>query len=64
MAFKYLGQVLTASENDWNVVVDNIWKDRSIWACFSRVWGREGEDPRTSGTLYKEVVQANLLFGS
>ena len=37
---------------------------RSIWASFSRIWEWEGADPRTSGTFYKVVVQATLLFDS
>ena len=60
--FKYLVQVLTASENDWMVVLDNIWKDRSRWAHLYRFWGKEGEDPRTSVTFYKAVVQETLFF--
>ena len=62
--FKYLGWVLTAYDYNWKEVVDNLWKAQIRWAFFSGVWGREGSDPRTSGTLYKAVVQVTLMFRS
>ena len=62
-AFKYLGRVLTASDDDWPSVVDKLRKDRSRWAYLSRILGREGSDPWTSRTFYKELFQFILLFG-
>ena len=44
------------------VVVANLLMSRWKWVWLSRILGWEGEDPQTSGTLYKTVVQANLLF--
>ena len=63
-AFKYLGRVLTASDENWMAVVANIWKARSRRARLSRILGREGADPPTPGTFYKALVQATLMFGS
>ena len=63
-AFKYLGQVLTASCDEWLAVVENIWKDQSRWAYRSRILGREGADLWTFSNFYWAVFQANLLFGS
>ena len=31
-SFKYLGQVLTLSDEKWTTVVGNLWKTRTIWA--------------------------------
>ena len=47
-AFKYLVRVLTASDDYWPPVVDNLRKAWSIWAHFYRVLGMEGADPWTS----------------
>ena len=36
---KYLGQVLTASDGNWSVLVSDIQKARNTWARFSSIWG-------------------------
>ena len=36
-AFRYLGRVLTAGEDDWLAVVDNLGKARKSWGQLSRV---------------------------
>ena len=59
---KYLGQVLSASSDDWAEVVHNLRKARSKWAWLSRVLGREGADARMLGMFYVAVVQAVLLY--
>ena len=61
--FKYLGRILTALEDDWPAVVENMLEVQKLWARLSQILGWEGEDPQTSGTFYKVVVQATLLFG-
>ena len=63
-AFKYLGRVLTVSDDNCPAVVDNLRKAPSRWAHFSRTLGQEGADPWTFGNFYKAAFQANLLFGS
>ena len=60
--FKYLGQVLTATDNDWMAVVGNLWKAQKIWARMERMLGQEGARPRFSGMFFKAVMQAVLLF--
>ena len=42
MAFKYLRRFLTASDDNWPAVVENIWKASSRWAQLSSILGREG----------------------
>ena len=64
LAFKYLGRVLTASEDDWLEVFGNLGKARRSWGCLSQVLGREGADPKVSRTFYTAVSQAVLLFGA
>ena len=39
-------------------------KAREHWSQLSRILGREVENPRVLGILFKAVVQALLLFGS
>ena len=62
--FKYLGRILTATENDWPAVVGNLGKARRSWGSLSRELGREGADPKVSRAFYIAVTQAVLLFGS
>ena len=60
---RYLGRVLTAGKDDWRAVIGNLGKAQKSWRRLSRVMGREGEDPKVSGNVYKAVAQAVLLFG-
>ena len=46
--FKYLGCILTASENDWPAVVSKLQKSRRKWKRLKRVLGRERLDAWTS----------------
>ena len=63
-AVKYLGRVLTSSDDDWKEVVKHM---RKVWRRCARlkmILGWEGSYPHTSGTFYKVVVQETLLFGA
>ena len=64
MAFKYLGRILTTSDNNWPAVVANLRKARRDWTRLFRILRQEGAYPWTSGTFYKVMVQATLLFGA
>ena len=63
-SFKYLWRVLTAGDDDWFAVAGNLGKARRSWGRLYRVLGREGADLKVSGTFYKAVAQAVLLFGA
>ena len=63
-SFKYLGHLLTETDDDWTAVIINLQTAQNIWAQLSRILDREGEDLRTSGHLYLAVVQAIMLFGA
>ena len=60
--FRYLGRLLTATDNDWPTVAGNIKKARRSWLRLAKVLGRVGEDPKVSRTFYIAVTQAVLLF--
>ena len=55
---------MTAGDDGWLLVVDNIGKARKSWGRLSWILIREGEDTRVSGDYYKAVAQAVLLFGA
>ena len=62
--FKYLGNILTETDDEWPAVVVNLETARRSWGRLSRVMGREGADPKVSRAFYIAVTQAVLLFGS
>ena len=63
-AFKYLGRILTETDDDWPAVVGNLGKARRSWGRLSRVLSREGADPKVSRVFYIALTYAVLLFGS
>ena len=63
-ALRYMGRVMTAGDDDWHAVVDNLHKVRNIWGRLLRILIREGTDPKVSGNFSKAVTQAVLLFGA
>ena len=63
-SLKYLGQILTAADENWPAVIINLRKTRQKWAQMKRVLVREGADARTSGQIYLAVVQLVMLYGS
>ena len=63
-AFRYLGQVLTAGDDDWITVVGNLVKARKSWGQLSRILIREGGNTKVSGNFYKAVLQEVLLLGA
>ena len=62
--FRYLGRVLTATDDDWPAVAGNIRKARVSWGRLARVLGREGAYPKVSRSFYTAVTQQVLLFGA
>ena len=63
-AFRYLGRVLTAGDDDCLAMVGNLVKARKSWGRLSWILIREGADLKVSGNFYKVVVQSVLLFGA
>ena len=62
--FKYLGRIMTATDDDWPAVVGNLRKARKSWGRLARVIIREGAEPKVSRKFYIAVTQAVFLFGS
>ena len=62
--FKYLGRILTVTNDNWTAVVRDLRKARRSWGRLSRVISREGADPKVLRAFYLAVTQAVLLFGS
>ena len=62
--FRYLGRLLTATEDDWSEGAGNIKKARRSWGWLAKVLGREGADHKVSRTFYIAVTQAVLIFGA
>ena len=60
--FKYLGRVMTNTDDDWSAVAGNIRKARASWGRLARILGREGADPKVSRSFYTSVTQQVLLF--
>ena len=62
--FRYLGRVLTNTDDDWPAVARNLRKARVTWGRLARVLGLEGADPKVSRNFYISVTQQVLLFGA
>ena len=60
--FRYLGRLLTATDDDWPAVAGNIRKARVSWGRLARVLRRDGADPKVSRSFYTAVTQQVLLF--
>ena len=62
--FRYLGRVLTDTDDEWPAVAGNIRKARESWGRLERVLGREGADLKVSRSFYTAVTHQVLLFGA
>ena len=62
--FKYLGRILTATDDEWPVVVENLSKSRKKLAQLSQILGYEGADTWMLGIILKEVGHDVMIFGS
>ena len=63
-SFKYLGRILSTTDNDCLALTWNLAKSRKQWARVSTVLAREGAKPKVSAMFYKAVVQSVLLYGA
>ena len=41
-AFKYMGRVMTAGDDEWPTVIGNLWKARDIWGRLLHILSRKG----------------------
>jgi len=63
-SFRYLGRIITSTDDDWPALYRNLTKARKRWGMVSRVLVRDGASPRAMAMFYKAVVQSVLLYGS
>ena len=63
LSFKYLGRLLTATDDDCPAVIDNLRKAKKSWSQLAWILGREGADTRKSERFYVAIIQSFLLFG-
>ena len=61
--FKYLGQLITESDDDWLTVVVNLRKAWTKWDRMLRIMGQEGENTWVLRIFVNMVIQVVLLFG-
>ena len=61
-SFKYLAQVISATDNDWTEVVRNLDRAKMVWRRMSWILSREGATPWVPVFFFKAVIQAVLLF--
>ena len=61
-SFKYLGQVISDTDDDWTEVVTNFAWEKMVWRSMTYIIIREGATPRVSGFFFKDVMQAVLIF--
>ena len=62
--FRYLGRVMTDTDDDWPAVAGKLRKARVSWGRLARILGQEGSDPKVSRKFYIAVTQQVLLFGA
>ena len=62
--FRYLGRIMTDTDDDWPEVAGNIRKARASWGRLERILGREGADLKVTRSFYTVVTQQVLLFGA
>ena len=63
-SLKYLGRVISETDNEWTAVVRILEREKTVWSRISRILSREGSKPLVSGFFFKAVIQAVLLFGA
>ena len=61
--FRYLGRVLTVTDDDWPEVAGNIKKARRSWGRLDKVQGMEGAYHKVSRTLYIINTGGSTLRG-
>ena len=60
--FKYLGQPLDYSYDDWPEFLRNTRKTRQVWSHLGKLLQRDEADPFVLVKFYRKVVQVLLLF--
>ena len=64
LTFRYLGQPLDQTDDDWPAVQLNIMHARSVWSRLGTLLRQEGVEPKVLTSFYRAVVQSIILYGS
>ena len=63
-SFRYLVRVISAADENWPAVIENLAKAWLVWRRMMRILSRERARPRVYGFFFKAIVQSVLLFDS
>ena len=63
-SFKYLGRVISETDDNWPKVVRKLARTKTVWRRMPHILSREGATPRVSCLFFKAVIQAVLLLGA
>ena len=55
--FRYLGRIMTDTDDDWPALSGNIRRARASWGRLARILGREGADLKVTRSFYTAVTQ-------
>ena len=61
-SFKYLGRVISVTDNNWPALVSNLARAKNFWSRMLHILIREGAAPRVSGFFFMAVIHGVLLF--
>ena len=61
--FKYMGENLDQTDDNWPAVRQNIMCTRLVWGRLGKLLRREGAELKVSEKFYRAVAQSVLLFG-
>ena len=61
---KYLGRVISATDDDWTAVVRTLDRAKKVRSRMLRIISREVAPPQVSGFFFKAVIQAVLILGA
>ena len=62
--FKYLGRLISATDDNWTAVMRNFAREKKVWSRMLHILSREGATLRASRFFFKAVIQVVLLFGA
>ena len=62
--FRYLGQPLDQTDDDWPAAQQNIMRARSVWGRMGTLLQQEGAATKVLESFYRAVVQEIILYGS
>ena len=63
--FKYLGRVVTDTDDDRTAVITNLQKAVQTWGHLFRLLSREAKrNTKVVASIYRSIIQSRLLYGS